>query len=152
LSKFSYILLGLIITFSSFVLFTVHLGSSQAFVKAQTTIGVDLGTGFPGTSLTDSFTIANAQNDTTEYKLTLEFNSVAGVEDIRPYLSVWKDPSENELDDDWVTGEYYGYGNFTAVDDTQDTWFVTFSVPDVTLPEGTVLEYNCRIVIDPVVP
>jgi hypothetical protein len=150
LSKFSYILLGLIVTFSSFVLFTVHLGSSQAFVKAQTIIGVDLGNGFPGTSLTDSFTIANAQNDTANYTLSLEAPNTTGVIDIRPYLTIWKDPVETDFDGP-ITG-YSGPGNFTAGTDTEDTWFVTFSVPDVTLPQGTVLEYDCRIVIDPVVP
>jgi hypothetical protein len=151
LSKFSYILIGLVVTFSSFVLFAVHLGSTQAFVSAQLSIGLDLGTGFPGTELTDSFTIENKQNDTTQYKLTLEFSSSTGVEDIRPYLTVWKDPSENELDDDWVTGTYNGAGSFTTDDDTQDTWLVTFSVPDITLEEGQVLEYACQVVIDPVV-
>jgi hypothetical protein len=151
LSKFSYILLGLVATFSSFVVFTVHLGTTQAFVSAQTIIPVDLGNGFPGTTLTDSFTISNTiDNDTTDYKLTLEAPLGPDVEDIRPYLTVWKDPSENEIDDDWVTGEYFGYGSFTADSDTHDTWLVTFSVPDTTLEEGQVLEYGCQIVIDPV--
>ncbi|HEY94960.1 MAG TPA: hypothetical protein G4O15_08495, partial [Dehalococcoidia bacterium] len=133
MSKFSYILLGLVVTFSSFVLFTVHLGTTQAFVSAQTSIDLYLGIGFPDTELTDLFTIANAQNDTVDYKLTLEATG-SGAEDIRPYLTVWKDPSENELDDEWVTGEYYGFGSFTKDDDTEDTWFITFDIPDVTLP------------------
>ena len=150
MSKFSYILIGLVATFSSFVLFSVHLGNTQAFVKAQTIIGVDLGNGFPGTKLTDSFTIANAQNDTANYTLSLEAPNITGVIDIRPYLTVWKDSGETDSDGP-ITG-YSGSGNFTAGTDTEDTWFVTFSVPDVTLPQGTKLEYDCRIVIDPVVP
>jgi len=155
LSKFSYILLGLIVTFSSFVLFTVHLGSSQAFVKAETIIGLDLGTGFPGTDLTDSFTIENLENDTANYTLSLEAPNITGVIDMRPNLTVWKDPAEGEGDGPEAKyPDYYCYGSFTAGNDTQDTWFVTFSVPDITFTDGTALEfdYDCRIVIDPVVP
>lgn len=149
MSKFSYILLALIATFSSFVLFTVHLGTSQAFVKAQTIIGVDLGNGFPGTSLTDSFTISNIDdNDTTGYTLTLEAPLDPNHEDIRPHLTVWKDPSETDSDGP-ITG-YTGSGSFTENSDTEDTWFVTFTVPDITLSQGTALEYDCRIVIEPV--
>ncbi len=152
MSKFSYILLGLIVTFSSFVLFTVHLGASQAFVKAETIIGLDLGNGFPGTELTDSFTIENLENDTANYTLSLEAPNITGVIDMRPHLTVWKDPGETDSDGP-ITG-YSGSGSFTKDDDTEDTWFVTFSVPDITFTDGTVLEfdYDCRIVIDPVVP
>lgn len=148
MSKFSYILLALVATFSSFVLFTVHLGTTQAFVSAQTGIGVDLGTGFPGTELTGSFTISNTDNDTTGYTLTLEAPLDPELEDIRPYLTVWKDPSE--VDSDGPIVGYSGTGSFTAGTDTADTWLVSFAVPDVTLTGGTVLEYDCRIVIEPV--
>ena len=147
MSKFSYILLGLVATFSSFVLFTVYLGSTQAFVSAQTGISVDLGNGFPGTVLTDSFTISNTQNDTTGYTITLEAPLDLDLEDMRPYLTVWKD--DNEADSDGPIVGYSGTGSFTQDTDTEDTWFVSFAVPDVTLPSGTVLEYDCRIVIEP---
>ena len=146
MSKFSYILLGLVATFSSFVLFTVHLGTTQAFVSAQTSIGLDLGTGFPGTSLTDSFTIVNTDNDTADYTITLAANTTGAI-DIRPFRSVWKDDTEIDVDGPIVG--YSGTGNFTAGSDWQDKWFVRFDVPDVTLSPGTVLEYDCRIVIEP---
>ena len=149
MSKFSYILLGLVATFSSFVLFTVHLGTTQAFVSAQTSVELDLGNGFPGTELTDSFTITFIGIETTEYTITLV--SAGGVEDIRPHLTVWKDPGEADTDGP-ISGapDYTGTGNLTDGTDEQDTWLVTFSVPDITLDPGEVLEYGCQIVIEPI--
>ena len=151
MSKFSYILLGLVATFSSFVLFTVYLGSTNAFVSAQTSIDLDLGNGFPGTTLTDSFTIENIQNDTTAYELKLEASLDPDAEDIRPHLMVWKPVTVTDPDSDGPMAGYSAPGSFTQDLDTADTWYVSFDVPDITLTGGTVLLYDCRIVIEPVV-
>ena len=150
MSKFSYILLGLVATFSSFVLFTVHLGTTQAFVSAQTSIDMDLGNGFPGTELTDSFTINFVGLDTTEYTVTLV--SAVGVEDIRPYLTVWKPVNASDPDSDGsISGapDYTGTGSLTQDTDTQDTWLVTFSIPGEKVNPDLGLDYGCQIVIEP---
>ncbi|MBN2077033.1 MAG: hypothetical protein JW762_15925 [Dehalococcoidales bacterium] len=152
MSKFSYIMLGLVVTFSSFVLFSVHLGTTDAFVSAQTTLNLDLGKGFPGTSLTDSFTIKFIDTTTT-YRITLTPPAEIGVEDMRDDLLV--EISDDDKTDPEIDGpisgdpDYTGTGSLTAVTDEQDTWLVTFSAPDETLEPKQVIVYGCQIDIEP---
>jgi hypothetical protein len=151
LNKLTLVLMGLFVMVSSMVGITAYVSNNQAFVKAQLLLSVDFGNVFPGTTATESFTIANAQKDTTEYTVTLQPPTPPQL-DIRPYLNVWKDPAEETEPDgtlDGRVGDYTGTGSFTDPNDLSDKWMVTFTVPDVTLPAGTVLEYGCQIAITP---
>jgi hypothetical protein len=157
LSKFSYILLGLVATFSSFVVFTVHLGTTQAFVSATTNINLDFGrTIFPGEVVTDSFTLVDSdKNDTVfpvDYKLTLVPNTTPD-EDLSIYLYIEKASEPDSEVDGWLDGrptppDLEGQGSFISADDN-DTWNVTIQVPDDPADGGR--DYSCEIRIEPIV-
>jgi hypothetical protein len=87
-------------------------------VKAEVGIEVNFGNVFPGQSVTESFTITNANN--TDYTVTL-VPPTDGTTDISPYLTVWADTIQ------------------------ADKWDVNFNVPDVTLADGVAVDYGGTI-------
>ena len=145
------VLIGLFMMVSGLVAATAYVSNNQpAFVKATIELNIDFGNVFPGQMVTESFTIGS--ENSSDYTITLVAPTDAGKLDIRPYLTVWKDPSETDPDGP-VSGapNYTGTGSFTSPSDLSDTWLVTFSVPDVTLPKNVELDYGCTISIEPVV-
>jgi hypothetical protein len=152
LNRIALVLLGLFVTMSGVVSATAYISNNNAFVAAQTIISVDFGSAFPGQVVTESFTIDNKQNDTMAYILTIIPPGDPAVEDMSPYLSVWKDPAEEAETDgeaDGLKGDFTADGSFTNPGDLSDKWMVTFYVPDVTLPNDSGLDYGCQIKIEP---
>lgn len=150
LNKFILIPIALISILSGMIATIAGIGNNLAFVKAQILLSINFGTVFPGQVVTESFTITS--QDSSAYALTLYPPSDIGEEDIRPFISVSKDPSETDLDGP-ISGapNYTGSGSFTAPDDLSDKWMVTFTAPDTTLPPDVGLDYSCTISIEPMV-
>lgn len=121
-----------------------------AFVQATIKLDIDFGNVFPGMDVTESFTIDSS--DSSDYIITLVAPTDPNVLDIRPNLTLWKDPAEPDFDGP-ISGapDYTGTGSFIVPGDSSDTWFVTFSVPDVTLPGGVAYDYGCTISVDPII-
>ncbi len=150
MNKLTLVLMGLFAMVSGLVGITAYVSNNQAFVKAQILIPVDFGNVFPGQVVTESFAITSPNS--SGYTLTLVPPPANPPLDIRPYLNVWKDPAEETEPDgtlDGRVGDYTGTGSFTNPGDVSDKWFMTFYVPDVTLPQNTVIDYGCQIAITP---
>jgi hypothetical protein len=99
---------------------------------------VDFGTAFPGERLTGNFTVLLVGTATQlSYDITLESNP--SFEDIRPYLTVQKDPAEPDREPDRIasgpTGDYHASGNLSSTD-TSDRWLVVIDVPSDLVPAG----------------
>jgi hypothetical protein len=116
--KITFILAGLFLMMSGLIGVIAYTTNNQAFVKAEVGIEVNFGNVFPGQSVTESFTITNANN--TDYTVTL-VPPTDGTTDISPYLTVWADTIQ------------------------ADKWDVNFNVPDVTLADGVAVDYGGTI-------
>lgn len=141
MKKYHGVLLGLFAMVSGIMTASAYFSSQQAFISAAVSLDIDFGTVFPGVAVTESFTIDSP--DASGYTITLAAPDVAGVNDIRPYLTVEKDPAETDFDGP-VSGapDYTGSGSFSA-GDLSDRWLVTFFVP---LTKG---DYDCKVIITP---
>lgn len=152
MKKLVILLLGLFVIVSMMAATVTYVSSNQmAFVKATIELSIDFGNVFPGMEVTDSFTISS--EDTSDYRITLIAPDEPGLLDIRPYLTVWKNPSEFDETDGTISGapDYTGCGSFTDPDDLSDEWMVTLIVPNDTLPKDIGFDYACRISIEPIV-
>ena len=116
--KITFILAGLFLMMSGLIGVIAYTTNNQAFVKAEVGIEVNFGNVFPGQSVTESFTITNANN--TDYTVPL-VPPTDGTTDISPYLTVWADTIQ------------------------ADKWDVNFNVPDVTLADGVAVDYGGTI-------
>lgn len=120
---------------------------------------MDFETVFPGESIEGNLTVSltGTTVDSTEvtwtgsytegnYTVTLLLNG--SLEDMRPYLTVVKDPGEGETEPEPVASDpplYQGKGTLGS-GDTQDVWLITFNVPGNAVPEGG-LDYGALIEI-----
>lgn len=122
---------------------------------------MDFETVFPGESIQGNLTVSLAgttvdmsmvpwSGSYTEgnYTVTLLLNG--SLEDMRPYLTVEKDPGEGETEPDPLASDppaYQGEGTLSlGSGDTQDVWLVTFNVPGGAVVEGGV-DYGALIEI-----
>jgi hypothetical protein len=124
---------------------TAYLSNNQAFVSAQISLDIDFGTVFPGTVANSSFTITSEVP--YGYIITMTAPADPLVSDLRPYLMLVRDPSEQDLHPDGpVSGapDYKGSGSFENMEDLSDKWLATFFVP------GSTGDYDCKITIEPI--
>lgn len=152
MGRLKFLLIGLFVMLAVVATISAYASSNQAaFVSAATVISVDFGNVFPGTVVTQSFTITSTYY--SAYNVTMLPPSDTTLTDMRPYLTAWEDPSDPDHVLDVPVGGPPNYtpgtGAFTASENNlSDTWFVSFSVPDVTLAEGAFVNYGCEISID----
>jgi hypothetical protein len=145
----SYTLLVIVGVSLFLAVININFLNNQSYVSAQVLLSIDFGTLFPGQVVTKSFEMSSS--DSSTYKVTLIPPSDAEILDMRPLLSLWKDPEEFDTDGP-ISGapEYTGIGYFTSPDDLQDKWNVTITIPDITLPDDGGVDYGCEISIEPV--
>lgn len=151
MNKLSIILVVLFISLSLMISVAAYFSSNPAaFVQATIKLDIDFGNVFPDMDVTESFTIDSL--DSSDYIITLLAPTDPNVLDIRPNLTVWKDTTELDIDGP-ISGapDYTGTGSFIVPGDASDKWFVTFSVPDVTLPDGVAYDYGCTISVEPII-
>ena len=109
----------------------VELGGNQGQVLYINT-DIDYGTVFPGESLTDYFTVYLTTETSLDYSIELTWIPGNSDKDMRPHLTVWKDPSESEVEPnniaDGPAGDYTAEGTLSG-SDISDKWLVRFDVP-----------------------
>ena len=132
---------------SSLIVASAYFTSSQqAFVSAEVELDIDFGDVFPGTVEYSSFTIGSVEKVPYDYIIKMDAPVDPAVSDIRPYLLLVRDPTEEDTEADGpISGapDYTGPGSFESSSDLSDKWLVTFFVPVST---GN---YDCTISVVP---